>query len=386
MSEPLCEYEQIKNREIFYLGEISTSSKVLYIFLLALVIISVSALPFIKVTINSSSPAIIQTALTNEVVMATVEGKITKLSFKDNLRVHAGDTLLWIDNSAQKSNINVLQNQKKLLLDNLNDLKLFNSISNFDGRPNFRTRKYQIEYDQMLLQKKEIMFRYKKIAKDFERSETLFNRKVISASEWEVEKLRYDGVKSELEMLAEKSKSRFSSDEYSLAQELSNIDKQIIQFQDANVRSVVIANISGTIYRSSGVQQGSFVRLGQQIGEISPTSSLIAVCYVSPKDIGFISLDQKVRLQLDAFSYIDWGTLIGRVVEINDEVVMMENKPFFVVKCSLETSFLKLSNGRKGIIKKGMTSTANFELTERSLWQLIFDKMHNWLNPNVTTQ
>ena len=38
-------------------------------------------------------------------------------------------------------------------------------------------------------------------------------------------------------------------------------------------------------------------------------------------------------------------------------------------------------NGYKGDISKGMTLTARFLIANRSLWQLLYDKVDNWLNP-----
>jgi HlyD family secretion protein len=38
-------------------------------------------------------------------------------------------------------------------------------------------------------------------------------------------------------------------------------------------------------------------------------------------------------------------------------------------------------NGVKGNLKKGMTFQARFILTKRSLFQLLYDKADDWMNP-----
>lgn len=38
-------------------------------------------------------------------------------------------------------------------------------------------------------------------------------------------------------------------------------------------------------------------------------------------------------------------------------------------------------NGYKGYLKKGMTLQARFIITERTLWQLLYDKVDDWINP-----
>ena len=40
-----------------------------------------------------------------------------------------------------------------------------------------------------------------------------------------------------------------------------------------------------------------------------------------------------------------------------------------------------LKNGYSRPLKKGMTLQARFVITKRSLWQLVYDKIDNWLNP-----
>jgi len=42
-----------------------------------------------------------------------------------------------------------------------------------------------------------------------------------------------------------------------------------------------------------------------------------------------------------------------------------------------------LKNGYEGKLKKGVTLQARFVVTERSLWQLLYDKVDDWVNPNI---
>ena len=54
-----------------------------------------------------------------------------------------------------------------------------------------------------------------------------------------------------------------------------------------------------------------------------------------------------------------------------------------MVKCKLLTDTLTLKNGYCASIQKGMTLTARFRLTQRTLWQLLYDRMDDWMNPKV---
>ena len=140
----------------------------------------------------------------------------------------------------------------------------------------------------------------------------------------------------------------------------------------------LIAPVAGTVTQLAG----SYVQAGELLGTLSPDGDLLAECYVSPKDIGFVRAGMPVRLQVDAFDYNQWGMLDGHVTEVaRDYVLLSEKQPVFKVRCQLSRSYLQLKNGYRGNLRKSMTVRARFLLAERSLWQLLFDKADDWLNP-----
>ena len=101
-----------------------------------------------------------------------------------------------------------------------------------------------------------------------------------------------------------------------------------------------------------------------------------------PADMGLLKLDQSVLLQIDALNYREWGLARGKVMDIANDFVLMNEQPVFKVKCRLETPKLKLPNGHEVRLQKGMTLQARFVVVRRTLAQLVFDKMDDWLNPN----
>ena len=144
------------------------------------------------------------------------------------------------------------------------------------------------------------------------------------------------------------------------------------------------APLSGTITAYTGVKQGNFIVPNQQVGRISPDNELLVECYITPANIGLIHEEMNVTFQFHSFNYNQWGTGTGKVIELSNNVVSIDNQPYFKVRCSLDQSFLKLKNGYKGYLKKGMTLTGRFKITRRSLFQLLYDKTDNWLNPKIS--
>ena len=119
---------------------------------------------------------------------------------------------------------------------------------------------------------------------------------------------------------------------------------------------IVLAPISGEIIQSSDIQTGSIVSPGQKIAEISPEGELVATCFVKPADIGLIHEKQKVKIQVDAFNYNEWGMLQGDIIDISDDMIIENGSTaYFRIKCKPEKTFLSLKNGYKADIKKGMS-------------------------------
>ncbi|WP_428230594.1 HlyD family efflux transporter periplasmic adaptor subunit [Flavobacterium sp.] len=84
----------------------------------------------------------------------------------------------------------------------------------------------------------------------------------------------------------------------------------------------MLAPVSGTIENYSGVQKGSFINASQPIATISSADQLLVECNVSSNDIGLIRKNQKVKFQLDAFNYNQWGLLEGKVIDIDHNITL----------------------------------------------------------------
>ena len=128
---------------------------------------------------------------------------------------------------------------------------------------------------------------------------------------------------------------------------------------------------------------GSFINAGEGFAEISPNTKLLVECYVNTMDIGLLRLNDTANFQIDAFNYNQWGLANGTIIDIGKDVEYMDNTMVFKVRCSLNKKELKLKNGYRGRLKKGMTLNAQFKLTERSLFDLLYDKVDDWVNPNA---
>ena len=75
--------------------------------------------------------------------------------------------------------------------------------------------------------------------------------------------------------------------------------------------------------------------------------------------------------------------LHGKVVEIFDDIVTTSDQSavYYKLYCALNKDYLTIHNGMRDYIKKGMTANVHFIVARRSLFQLLYDKVDDWLNP-----
>ncbi|NQX81749.1 MAG: HlyD family efflux transporter periplasmic adaptor subunit, partial [Flavobacteriaceae bacterium] len=221
---------------------------------------------------------------------------------------------------------------------------------------------------------------------DYKRQQKLYDSGVIAKMELENSEFDYDLAKNNLQQFVKQQQSNWQLTITELENKYQDLKSSSKQLQQNSKNYILKATASGTLLNVKGLQVGGFLQAGFQFGEISPSGKLLVECYVLPLDIGLLKLGDTCNFQIDAFNYNRWGLATGQIIEISEDVEMMENKPVFKVRCEIDQQYLQLKNGFKGNLIKGMTLNARFTLANRSLYQLLYDKMDDWLNPNNKKQ
>lgn len=359
----------------------SKKSSIIYsIFLIALIGTFI-ALPFIKVDVYTSSRGIIKSDKEHIKLATIYSGRVLKNSIEVNKQVSKGDTLLVLDDYN-------IENKLDLLKIDITDTKEFIHDANYlinnkrIALDSLHSQKYQKEYIQYKEKLQELQTRFQKKKRDYLRNQKLFEKGVIAAVEYENYKFDYDLIINSIAQLKKQQLNSWQADLTNKNRELNELENNL-QLQNKNKNYYVLtAPIGGTLINVLGIQQGSLISAGIPLAEISPDSNLIAECYVSPIDIGLINTNNNVKFQIDAFNYNQWGLATGKIVDIGKDIELINETPIFKIRCKVDQKYLKLKNNFKGNIKKGMTFNARFKLSERTLFQLLYDKIDDWLNPS----
>jgi len=359
----------------------STKSKAIYALLLTALLTVFVLLPFINVTIHSSARGIIKPNK-ERVLMNTINsGRIVSSNLVNNSLVKKGDTLLMLDATVINEKIKLSNTQIKDLELFVEDLSVLTSLEKIKFKK-IISPKYQKEY--LLLQEKliNLQTRYEKALHDYNRNKTLYNKDVIAKVEFENIEFEYNLSKNRITELKQQQRSIWQTNLAEYKNTLIEFESKKEQLFEDISHYTISAPIDGTLLSVSNLAPGTYVNVGHTFAEISPNTELLVECFVSPSDIGLLNDENKTSFQVDAFNYNQWGLVTGKIIDIGKDIEMINNEPVFKIRCMMNEQSLQLKNGFIGKLKKGMSLTAQFEVIDRSLFDLLYDKMDDWLNPS----
>lgn len=335
-------------------------------------------MPFINISVTTQSRGIIRSKKENNSISSAYAGRIELINLQENQSVYVGDTLIvlntsgideeieWYDKQISKNTLYIRELQKLL-----------------NGGKNLKTRLYQSNYLEFQTNARKYEHDLNNARKEFLVHQRLNDQKVIPEMEFEKKKYRYEQASNAYMAFKRQSSLQWQNELERLRLQKQEDQSKIERLKKEKQQYIITSPITGVITQCSGLRRGNFLVPNQTVARISPNQDLLVECYLSPADIGFIRDSMNVRFQFDAFNYNQWGLGAGKVMDISNDIITRNEQPVFKVRCTLDTHELRLKNGYRGKLKKGMTLTARFQITERSLSQLLYDKLDDWLNPKL---
>jgi membrane fusion protein, peptide pheromone/bacteriocin exporter len=353
----------------------------LYITVILLIVLSLCSLPIVKVSISTKATGITRPQTERTEIKPMAAGIVENINSKEGDTVLAGTVIAQLrdDNSPVETVSNTYDiNQRQQFI---HDLQILTASAAATLPSALQSPVYRQQLNRFQYQLADQQASLKKVQQELDMNNTLYKEKVIARKEMfdkevEAEKLQagYQAFK----------RDQISSWQQELAKyqgELSQLSATRSKITVNKKNYEIKAPVSGVIQGINNLYAGSMVQAGQTIATISPESNLIAECYVSTSDVGLLKVGQEARFQIDAFDYNYFGILTGKIISIDNDYTLMDNQPTFKVRCYFDATQLHLKNGFTGKLKKGLTLQARFVVAERTLWQLLFDKIDDWLNP-----
>lgn len=378
-SNNLFPKEFVQSSLEFYIFRISKKSTAIYQILVFCLILVFASLPFIEADVTTIVLGQIDTNSGNYILSSPISGEVIDCGIYESMTVNKGDTLMQIRIDQlilDKERISELINDETTYQADLKALLL-------DDNPNLKSSKYQliqIEYSTKKLKYEESI---NEIEKSFRRKQTLYAEEVIALQEFEEIEARANQAQVDLLLFEKQQKTLWKKELIDIQESIKNLRVQLSKLEEAIRSSVLLSPANGYLQYVQPISRNQFIQAGVRLAELSPLDEGLAICWVSPMDIGLLNVGDMGLFRIDAFNYNHWGFAHGEIVEISNDAYIIENQPYFKVKCKLDKDFLQLSSGQKGQFKKGMTFTATFQVARRTLFQLLYDEMDDWMNPQI---
>ena len=382
MALPDYSTEKLSHTALVYRSTISRSNQIIYTTTLATIVALLVMLPIIKVPVSIKSTGVFQSSIEKTELIVPVNGRLIKYSLADNKKLKQGDTLLAIDAGLPKQQDALVESRKTQIRQFLADIS--NLLSFRGNSSSLQTGQYLASWQQYIQELGNAGIARRQAGNSFARYNKLYQNRVLTQAEYEKYKFELEQAESAYHMVQTKYKTQWQTEANNYRNEQRQLSGQQAELDEQKKQYVLRAPVNGSVQNLAGLQNGAYVFANQKIGEVSPDAGLVAYCYINPADIGLIRKGQEVYFQVNAYNYNQWGLAIGKVLDIADDIVVLNgNQPAFKVRCQINRDFLVLKNGYKGYLKKGMNFTARFKVTNRSLFQLLYDKVDDWVNPNV---
>lgn len=160
-----------------------------------------------------------------------------------------------------------------------------------------------------------------------------------------------------------------------LEQRATLIDLALINAKQANTY-LIRAPIDGLV-SSLNYKQGQHSNVTKPLTKLLPSDAkLIAELFIPIRQFRFIANNKPIFLQYDAYPFQQFGIAKARINEISHTVLIDEEEdkpliigqPYYKAVARLEQQFIWL-NGKKKLLRHGMTFTAVVMGPKKKLWQ-----------------
>lgn len=369
-----------------YLPQVTVRGQLIYCSVALAIVAALVALPFIRTEVSVQSGGIIRPVAERNDLRPLVAGTVAQVLVRDNQPVRRGQPMIRLQTEVLDTKLRLNRSQQAEKLLNIRDLDRLVRATRHDllSVSGLQSPLIRQQYEQFRFLLTENVQTQEKRKHELDVTQQLYQDKVLAKQEFEDKEFAHKTVVAQYAAQVERQVSEWQANltQHQLAlDELRAQERQLLNERDLHT---IKAPVDGTVSQLAGRYPGSYVQPGEVLGVISPDSNLLVECYVSPKDIGLLRPGMVARMQVDAFDYNQWGLVQARVAEVSNDVVVMNEQPVFKVRCQLGQNFLTLKKGYKGYLKKGMTIRARFVVTERSLFDLLYDNADDWLNPKTS--
>ena len=369
----------------------------IYWLVLAGAVGALASLPLLEVDVTVRAAGLVRPATERTELKVAVGGRVGRVAARDNERVTAGQSLVELttrDLDERLARNRALQHEQSSLVADLQRLTAtrreeaateadFAAVPSPESMDNFATRLLAREFAQYSIQFEAGLLALTKARAARDRVGLLAVRGLVTDQERDEARYAVERVQSDQRLLIQQTMAGWQARLWEAGTALDSLVSEERRLLEEQTLAIVRAPVTGTVQGLVGLAEGTYVLPGQLLGYVSPDDRLVAEAYVLPRDIGLVRTGQRVRMQIDAYPYTQWGLLEGEVESVAADSSANLNSTVAVYKIVIRPAAvtLRLRGGVRGELRKGMTLSARPVVTRRSLLQLLHEDVSGWLDP-----
>jgi adhesin transport system membrane fusion protein len=322
-----------------------------------------------------------------QVVQSEQDGAIARIAVREGARVKAGDLLIALDTvqleaavrearlkvagyESRMARITAELYQRPLAFpDSLKDFPEFTA----NQRQLYTQRRASLDGELATLrnlarlQQQELDLNQPLLATgDVARSEIIAMRQRVVETEGRISALNAQYLR-ELQ-------SEFTSTE----EQLAAAREQLARAEDSLAAAALKAPTDGIVKNVRVTTVGGVVRAGEEVLQIVPAGrKLIVESRVSPRDIAYVKVGQRARVNFDAYDNAVYGSAEGKVVFVSPDTIVEtaqdgSTEAYYRVNLEVDTATMKQDGGSVAVdLQPGMTTTAEILTGKTTVWNYL---------------
>ena len=322
-----------------------------------------------------------------QVVQSEQDGAIARIAVREGARVKAGDLLIALDTvqleaAVREARLKVAGYESRIARitaelyqrplafpDSLKDFPEFTA----NQRQLYTQRRASLDGELATLrnlarlQQQELDLNQPLLATgDVARSEIIAMRQRVVETEGRISALNAQYLR-ELQ-------SEFTSTE----EQLAAAREQLARAEDSLAAAALKAPTDGIVKNVRVTTVGGVVRAGEEVLQIVPAGrKLIVESRVSPRDIAYVKVGQRARVNFDAYDNAVYGSAEGKVVFVSPDTIVEtaqdgSTEAYYRVNLEVDTATMKQDGGSVAIdLQPGMTTTAEILTGKTTVWNYL---------------
>jgi adhesin transport system membrane fusion protein len=337
-----------------------------------------------------------------QVVQSEQDGAIAKIAVREGARVKAGDLLIALDTvqleaAVRESRLKVagLESRMARITAELyqRPLSFPESLKDFpeytaNQRQLFVQRRASFDGETATLrnlarlQQQELDLNQPLLATgDVARSEIIAMRQRVVETEGRISALRAQYFR-ELQ-------GEFTGTE----EQLAAAREQLARAEDSLAASRLTAPTDGIVKNVRVTTIGGVVRAGEEVLQIVPAGrKLIVESRVAPRDIAYVKVGQRARVNFDAYDSAVYGSADGKVVFVSPDTIVEtaqdgSTEAYYRVNLEVDTATMKQDGGSVAVdLQPGMTTTAEILTGKTTVWNYLTKPIFKTVSQSMQEQ